>query len=216
MKEIELRASRREVFGKHVRALRRRGILPARVYGPHTAPLPVQLDSQTFSKVWAKAGSLSLIDLDVDGDHSTVLIREVQRDPTTGVPLHADLFAVAMTERLKADVPLVFTGEAPAVGQGGVLLRGLDTVEIEALPRDLPHQIEVDLTPLEQIDSGIHVRDLAVPSGVAVLTPGDELVVKIAAPRIEVEEIVAPPPPPPPAEAAPGVAESEEELEKSG
>jgi large subunit ribosomal protein L25 len=111
-----------------------------------------------------------------------------------------------MTERLRANVPITFAGEAPATKGGGVLLRGMDAVEVESLPRDLPHQLEVDLSALEEIDASIHVRDLAAPPGVTILTPGDELVAKVAAPAVEVEEVVAPTPPP--AEEAVGRVET--------
>lgn len=206
MEEMNLQASRRELLGKRVRALRRKGLLPAHLYGPHTASIPLQLDAHTFQRVWARAGSLSLISLQVDGEQRTVLIRDVQREPTTGNLLHADLYAVAMTERLRASVPVVLHGEAPAARQGGVLLRALDTIEVESLPRDLPHQLDVDVSGLAELEAGIHVRDLTPPPGVTMLTPGEELVVKVATPRVEVEEVVAPTPPP--AEAEVGRVES--------
>jgi large subunit ribosomal protein L25 len=120
-------------------------------------------------------------------------VRDVQRDPIRGSVLHVDFYRVQMTERLTAEIPLVLEGESPIIGRHeGILLQGLSTVEVECLPGDLVDAIAVDLADLLEIDDSIHVRDLAIPSGIDVLTDPDELIVRVAplAEEEVIEEIV--------------------------
>ena len=192
MDRIELKAEPRSVLGKKVGALRRQGILPANVYG-HAESTPVQVPTRAMEQAIARAGRTQLLQLVLDGGEPTnVLIKDYQRHPTKDTLLHVDFYRVAMTARLKIDLPIRLVGEAPAVKQlDGVVLQPLTTVSTESLPGDLPEAIEVDLSDLTELDSAIHVRDLQAPRGVTILTDPEELVVKILPPTVEeVPEVV--------------------------
>ena len=189
---IELKAQPRSKLGKQVRVLRREGIVPANLYG-HAESTALQLPEKEMEYALARAGRTQLLQLALDGDTpTTVLIKDFQRHPTRKSLLHVDFYRVAMTERLRIDVPIRFVGEAPAVKQfDASVFQALSTVSAESLPGDLPEAIEVDLSVLEDLEAAIHVRDLLVPSGVTILTDPEELVVKLIPPTVE-EEVEAP------------------------
>jgi large subunit ribosomal protein L25 len=181
MEQIELTAEKRTIIGKRVKALRREGIIPALLYGPKTEPVPIQCDERELQRVLAWAGGTNLIALRIGdaGKPKMTLVSEVQRDSITNDLYHVDFYQVVMTEKVTAEVNIVFVGEPSAVQQRDVmLLQGADSVEIECLPGDLIHSIEVDLSHLE-IDDAIYVKDLQVPDNVAILTEGEELVAKV-------------------------------------
>jgi large subunit ribosomal protein L25 len=181
MEQIELKAEKRTIIGKRVKALRREGIIPALLYGPKTEPVPIQCDARELQRVLAWAGGTNLIALRIGdaGKPKMTLVSEVQRDSITNDVYHVDFYQVVMTEKVTAEVNIVFVGKPPAVQQSDVmLLQGADSVEVECLPGDLIHSIEVELSDLE-IDDAIYVRDLQVPDNVAILTDGEELVVKV-------------------------------------
>lgn len=192
MEQIELKATKREVTGKQVKALRREGKLPAIIYGRHLSPLPIILDLHDASRVLPGITSSQLITVDVDGNKHTVLVREKQRHPVQGKLIHVDFLAVSMTEKLRANVLIEMEGEAPAVkNYGGVVVPVLEEVEVECLPKDLPEKIMVDLSGLETIGDAIHVKDLVLPKGVEVLTDEDEMVVLVKSPEGEEVEAMA-------------------------
>jgi large subunit ribosomal protein L25 len=210
---IELQATTREERGSHNKPLRREGLVPAVLYGHNVEPRAIVASAGLLHRVWMRAGRTQLIDLSVDGGRAQkVLVREVQISPRTNRPIHADFFAVNLREKLTADVPVVITGESPAVvdAKVGTLQQLITTLRIECLPADLPAQFTVDVSGLLEIDAGIHVRDIALPEGVALVhIDPDELVVKVAALRIveEEPEVVSEEVP---AEAAEGEAAAEE------
>jgi large subunit ribosomal protein L25 len=185
---FELSAEPRSIVGKKVRFLRRQGLVPGNVYG-HAASTAIQMPAREVEHAIHRAGRTQLISLAVNGDATTVLLKTWQRHPYKGDLLHVDFFRVAMTETLRMDVPIRVSGDAPAVKlTGGTPFQPLSTLSVECLPGDIPEGIDVDISGLEHDDDSIFVRDLTVPSGVTVLTDGDELVVKIMAARVEVEE----------------------------
>jgi large subunit ribosomal protein L25 len=197
---LALTAKPRTETGKHVHALRRRGEIPAVLYGHNVEPLALAIESRMLERVWHRAGRSHLVDLKLDGGTPRkVLIRELQVDPRTARYLHVDLFAVNLREKLIVDIPIVPVGEAPAVSdlKIGVLQQIMTTVKIECLPGDIPAQLTVDVSALSAIDDGVHLAAVPLPEGV-VLAHGvdpEELVVKISALRVieEVEEVeVAP------------------------
>jgi len=192
MEQLELAVEKRSILGKKVKSLRRKGIIPAVIYGQGMESMAVQVQERELERVLRRAGSTHLINLAIgDGERKTVLVREVQRDPITDRLIHVDFYAVKMTERIYSEVPLVLVGESPAVRSGeGMLIYGVDKVEVECLPADLPESIQVDLSGLEAVDQAIYVRDLLKPKGVEILTDPDELVVKVAPVVEEVEEEV--------------------------
>jgi large subunit ribosomal protein L25 len=194
MATIQLQATTREERGHRNRALRRAGKVPAILYGHNVDPRPIEAEARVLHRVWMSAGRTHLVDLRVDGGRAQkVLVRDMQVDPRTGTPIHADFFAVNLREKLTADVPVVVVGESPAVVDAkiGTLQQLITTLRIECLPSDLPAQFTVDVSGLMEIDSGIHVRDIVLPDGVAfVHVDEDELVVKVSALRLVTEEEV--------------------------
>lgn len=185
-----LAAQHREITGKAVAHLRKAGRLPAVVYGHGETSSNVMVDSHEFDVLRKRIGPNALVDLSVDGKAARpVLIHDVQIHPVHRRPLHADLFLVRMTEELTVDVPLVATGESHAVEQlNGTLLHPTETVRVKALPDHLPQSIEYSIDSLVDFDATVHVRDLTIPSDVTLLTDPDEIIAKVQAPRIEVEE----------------------------
>lgn len=196
---LSLSAHPRELLHKHVHALRRRGEVPAVLYGHNVTPQPLVTEARALEKVWHRAGRTHLVDLTVDGGRPRkVQIRELQIDPRTAKLLHADFFAVNLREKLTVDIAIMPVGDAPAVAELkiGVLQQVLSTVKIECLPGDIPAQLTIDVSGLREIDDGVHLRDITLPDGVS-FTHGvdpDELVAKIAPLRVlaEVEEEAAP------------------------
>jgi large subunit ribosomal protein L25 len=190
----ELKTSRRDISGKKVRFLRREGLTPANLYGPGIESIPLQAETAVFKSLLYKVGRNALISLRIDGDKKPkmVMLRDIQRDPLTGSLLHVDFFQVEMTHKVRADVALVFVGEAPAAKSRRVMvIESLNHLHVEALPADLPSHIEVDLSVLEEIDQAIHVRDVAAGEGVEVLTEPDQVIARVMESKVEeVEEVV--------------------------
>jgi large subunit ribosomal protein L25 len=190
---IELQAEPRSIVGKKVRFLRRQGVVPGNVYG-HTASTAIQLAARDLEMTIRRAGRTQLVSLAIAGaEPTTVLLKTWQRHPYKGDLLHADFYRVAMTETLRMDVPIRLTGESPAVkSAGGTPFQTQATLSIECLPGDIPEAIEVDLSGLAEIDASVFVRDLVAPSGVTIMTSGDEMIVRIMAPTVEPEVEEAP------------------------
>lgn len=181
-------AETRDVTGKTVKRMRARGKTPAVVYGKGFESRIVSVPTREFRRLYHEVGGNTLVRLQMEGGEENVLIREPDRDPVTGDELHIDFYRVDMNEKITTEVPLRFTGEAPAVrALDGTLVRPLDAVEVECLPRDLPSDIEISLDSLEDFEASIHVRDLAVPEAVEILTDADELVARVEPPRSEEE-----------------------------
>jgi large subunit ribosomal protein L25 len=182
-----LAAAHRDVTGKAVARLRRDGQLPAVVFGHGLESQSVSIDAHEFDQLRRHAGPNTLIDLSVDGKHARpALVHGVQVHPLSRRPVHVDLFVVRMTEELTVDVPLIPSGVSPAVElHGGTLLQVMDTIRVRALPDHLPQQIELPVDRLVDFDAVLKVSDLAVPSGVLLVTDVDEVVAKVAPPRIE-------------------------------
>lgn len=184
----------RTVLGKKVGALRREGRLPAVIFGGHAESTPVETDASVFQKGYRRWGQTTLLSLTgIDGGEVPVLVHGVSREPRTGSLLHVDFARVSLTEKTHAEVPLHFVGESPAVRtHGGVMVHALSEVRIEAFPQDIPHQIDVDLSKIEQIEDTLYVRDLVVDATkIEVLNDADQVVAKAVAPRAE-EEVVKP------------------------
>ncbi len=199
----ELEVTRRDVMGKATKRLRKAGIIPANIFGHQEPSLPVQIDAIALERLQRGHGARSIISLRILGTASpqTVLIRHVQRDPRSGKVIHIDFFRVSMSERINVKVPLRFVGEAPAVtNEGGVLLHLLEALEVECVASDIPEYLEVDITPLAEIDDILHAGDVKLPANFTLLTDAEEGVAKVAATRAEVAEEAA--------AAAPATAEA--------
>ena len=192
MNQEELKVSRREILGKKVRFLRREGLTPVNLYGPNIESIPLQAETSLLKRLIVRVGRNALVTLRIDGDKKSrrVMVRDIQRNPLTEELLHVGFFQVEMTHRVRAEVPLLFLGEAPAVkNRRGMLLQNLTALQVEALPGELPRNIEVDLSGLEELDQAIHVRDVPVDDAVEVLNDPDHMVVQVKETRVEVEEV---------------------------
>lgn len=177
-----LKADKRKILGRKVKNLRNKGILPANIYGKNIKSTAVQVDQTSFQKLFVKAGETELLDMQLEKEKEAhpVLIRNIQVDPVTDNPLHVDFMQVILTEKIEAAVPLVFINEAPTVKEGkGIFLELLNELSVEALPTDLPSQIEVDISGLKEVGDGIVVRELKLPKRVSVKAGAEELVCKI-------------------------------------
>lgn len=161
-----------------VQDIRAAGRIPAIIYGKGITPQEVSLARSEFIKVAKAAGSSSLIDMVIEGQPSTkVLVKEIQRHVLRMDPIHVDLYQVRMDTEITANVPLVFIGESAAVKTGGgTLVKSVDELEVECLPGDLPHEIQIDLSKLESFEDAITVGSLTLPAGVKV-TAEDELTI---------------------------------------
>ena len=193
MEKLKLKANKREVLGKKTRFLRRQGITPTHLFGDGFDSLALQCDTPTLQKTIARAGMTRIIALDVEGDKKphSVFIREIQKEPRSGALLHVDFYQVKMTEKIKFDVPIVLTGEAPAMKEKGrTVSHSLTSLSVECLPDDLPPQIEVDISILEEVEQAIFVRDIVLGPEVTVLDEPDQMVVKVSEVKEEVEEVV--------------------------
>ena len=192
-KTYELTVEPRTVIGKQSRQLRRQDLVPAVVYGPNIDPQSIQVPLKELERVYLRAGNITLIDLKVgEGTESRkVFIYNVQRNPVNHGLMHVDFLEVNLREEMTASVPINLIGEAPAVHRNeGLLMSALDHVQVRALPMDLPPGLDLDISGLEEIDQALHVSDLTIPGNVTLLTPEDEMVVKITSlPVEEVEEV---------------------------
>ena len=183
---IELNAQSRIITGSKVKTLRKKGFLPAVIYGESMESKAIATPFVDFERVLRTAGESTLVTLNVDGKAHNVLIHDVAYDALRGQPIHADFYAVRMDKVIRATVPLEFFGESSAVkGEGGILVKVMHETEVEALPQNLPHTLRVDLGLLSTFASKVLVKDIMPPKGVELIADGDEIVALVEAPRSE-------------------------------
>jgi len=169
--------------------LRKKGVLPAVFYGKKEVSTPVAINAKDFDRVWKEAGESTVITLEGVGESKEALIHDVSLHPVTGRPEHADFYVFEKGQKITVNVPLEFIGESPAVKDlGGILVKVMHEVEIEAMPKDLPHDLKVDISKLAGMDSTIEAKDLTLPEGVTVLAEPEEVIASIAEPKEEEEE----------------------------
>ena len=194
MNQVQLTVLPRSILGKKVKALRRSGSTPANVYGHRIESLAVQVDTVTLAHTLKTLERNAILSLSVEGERAArpVIVREIRRDILNDAILHVDFYQVSLAEKMKADVPLILVGKSLAVEDlGGILLQGLDSIAVEALPADIPPHIEVDISSLTAFYMSIHVRDLVVDPKVHVFTEGDSVITSVSPPRkVEVVEAV--------------------------
>lgn len=190
--QVTFTAQRREIMKKKVSQLRRQGIIPANIYGHNRASVPVQVNAHDFERFLATHSATTVLRLTLDGTSETAVVRHVQHNPRNGSIEHVDFLHIEMSEPIRVRVPIHLEGDAPALKTtDGMMLQTLDTVEVEALPGDLPDAIGLDVSDMKDLKAAHTVRDLKVPSRVTVLTDPDEPVAKIEPPRIQAEEPAA-------------------------
>lgn len=193
MANQQLAARQRERMKKKVELLRRDGLVPGVLYGPAvTGTQPVSVVEREFDRVYRHAGASTLVDLVVEGGPTRpVLIHDVQYDAMRRVPQHIDFLALDMKVELTLAVPLHLRGESPAVQlHNGILTQLFTELEVRCLPDNIPHAIEVDVSTLTEIGAQMTAAELPLPAGVMLVSPPDELILKIEAPAvIEVPEV---------------------------
>ena len=199
MDKVVLKAVKRDVIGKQVKAMRREGQLPAVIYGRHLEPIAISLEAHAASLVMSKLSSSSLVTIDLEGKEYPALVRERQRNFIKGNLTHIDFMAVDLTEKIRATVRLEFVGVSGAVKDyNAVLVKNIEKLEVECLPTDLPERIAVDIAALAQVGNSIRVRDLAISDAIRILNDEDETIAVASAAKTEASD----------AAAAPGAAEA--------
>ena len=191
MVNLTLKVKKRIVFGKHNKLLRKQGFIPAVVYGKKTPASSLQVDAQSFKDIYKKAGDTDIIDLIIDDgkkeQKKSVLIYDISNHFLNGLPIHIDFYEVEMDKLITARIPITFIGESPAVKLGGVLIKPTQEIEVEALPMDLPHEINVDISMLTDFDQTLCIKDINFSPKVKVLIDEDTPVATINAPISEEE-----------------------------
>ncbi len=187
---ISLSAKIRENVGKKINSQRKKGELPAVVYGPKIKNLSLKVDYKEFEDVFEEVGEASLLSLEIKDKNKKypVLIHEIQRDPVSGKFLHVDFYQAPLKEKVEATVPLMFEGTSPAVEEKeGTLVENMREIEVKALPQKLPSEIKVDISTLKTFEDHILVKDLNLPKEVEIQRSHDEIVASVTPPE-EVEE----------------------------
>lgn len=175
---------------ENLETLRKAGFVPAVFYGKKEASTPISVKNSDFIKVWKQAGSSSVIGLSGSGVDVEALIQDVDLHPVTGKPRHADFYVFEKGKAIKIKVPLEFIGVSPAVKDlGGSLVKVVHYLEIEAMPKDLPHNLNVDISKLIDFKSTLTAKDIKLPNGVTLIAHADEVVASVYEPQEEVEEV---------------------------
>ena len=186
--KIELNAQTRTAIGGRLSSLRKSGYVPAILYGKNQEPLPLQVPLKDFVKAFESAGESTLVYINVDGQAYPVIINDVARDPVSDDVLHADFYKVRLDQKIKAKVPVEFTGEAPAVkDSGGIFVRNVNELEVEGLPQDLPHEITIDISGMKNFGDQILAKDIKLAPGLKIVAEEDEIIATVQEPMSQEE-----------------------------
>ncbi len=192
MANSELKAVPRTVLGKKVAQLRRTGQTPANIFGHKIESTSIQADTVELIHLLRHSSRNAIINMHVEGEPAarTVVVRDLKRNAVTDQLLHVDFYQISMTEKMRADVPVVLFGVSDAVTTfGGVLLQMTEKIAVEALPSDIPVQFDVDVSKITELEGSFHVRDLEVDTDKVTLhTELDVVLARVASPRVVVEE----------------------------
>lgn len=174
-------------------AIRQSGKIPAVFYGKKEKNTPIAIPKVDFLKVWKEAGESTVVALETPEGRVESLIHDVDYDPVTGSPRHADFYVFEKGHKVEIDIPLEFVGVAPAIKDlGGTLVKVLHELQIEAEPQNLPHNLTVDISSLATFDDQILAKDITLPTGVTLLEDPEVVIALVSAPREEKEEEAAP------------------------
>ncbi len=170
-------------------ALRAQEMIPAVYYGAGKDAVSIAIPAKAFAKVYKEAGETTAVTLTIGGEKISTIIHDLQHNHITGEVTHVDFLIIDMKKEIEVAVPLEFVGEAEAEKNGlGNAVKALHEVHVSALPANLPHSIEVDISGLATLEDQIHVKDIKLPHGVTMVTDGDEVIVSMAAFVEEKEE----------------------------
>ena len=187
-----IQATKRDKKGR-LTALRASGLIPAVFYGAGKTTTSISVSQKDFEKVLKNAGESSTVKLSLGNENVDALIHEVQFDPIKGTPLHVDFLVVDMNKPIEVGVPLEFVGVSGAVKGGlGTLVKVMHEIEVSALPKNIPHSIEVDLSKLATLADHISVEDLKLPAGVTAISKAHDIIASVAAQKEEKEEVSGP------------------------
>lgn len=207
---MELKTEARTIFGKKVKSLRTKGLLPAELYGHGLENRHLSVSEKDFLKVFKEAGENTVVTLVVGKDEKLpVLISEVFYDSLKNRVMTVDFHQIRMDEKIEAEVPVELTGDAPAAKKGLIVVKVLNAIKVSAVPAKLPHKFEVDIGSLADEGNAIHVKDLAVDKEVKLLIPEDSVIVTVN--KMKEEKVETPPPAPEAAETAPAAEAAKEE-----
>ena len=185
---VTITAKKRDVK-ESLSRLRSSGSIPAVFYGPKEDSTPISLDYIQFNKILTENGESSVVSLVGEAGEHDVLIHEIQRDPVSGKISHIDFYVMEKGKKVKVNVPVEFIGVSPAIKDlGAILVKVMHEVEVEAMPKDLPHNLEVDISKIVDLDSPVTAGDIKLPSGVALVTEAEEIVALAKMPKEEEEE----------------------------
>ena len=194
MEEVKIKVEVRQDKDKgtsYSKSLRREDFVPAVVYGKGTESKAISIDPSALQRVLQSggAGMNTLIELSVEGTTRTVLVKELQREPVRGHPIHTDFYLVDLEKKVEVSVPIHLVGRPQGVELGGILDHPLREIELECLPLAIPESVSVDVSELD-VGQSVHVRDLELPEGSSVRTNVNLAVASVIAPVV-VEEPVA-------------------------
>ena len=196
MDNLKLKASKRTVFGKSTGSLRREGITPIHVFGNGIESLSLQCDSNELKKLISHEGATRLIDIEIEKEKKprSVFIREIQRDSLNGQLLHVDFYQVNKSEKMNAEIPVVFVGDSPAIRSKINIIEHLLThIEIEAYPEKMPPHIEVDISGLIEAGDAIYVKDIVFDKDILTTADPEHIVVKVSRIKVSAEKAAAAP-----------------------
>jgi large subunit ribosomal protein L25 len=190
MQKFELKVKSRELTGKKTAQLRKKGFLPAVMYGPETEPKNIMVEQSVFEKVYNKAGNNAVVHLNLDEgkEDYDVLIYDVAYDPITDFIIHVDFYCFRSGHKLNTTIPFVFVGQAkPVKEQGAVLIKPMEELEVRCLPKDLVNEIEIDVSKIQTLDDVIKVSDIKMPEGMEAISGADDIIALVTMVREEAE-----------------------------
>lgn len=194
--KAKIRENEDKTTRKKAKVLRKKGFLPAVIYGPKLKAIPLEVELKEFEKVYQEAGESSLINLQLPEikKEYPVLIHEIQKNPLLDRPIHIDFYQASLTEEVEAKVPLIFEGTPPAIKElGGTLVKNFSELEIKALPQNLPKEIKIEIKSLKTFEDKILIKDLKIAKEIKILKEADEIVAWVAPPEKVEEELEKPP-----------------------
>lgn len=189
MEKVSLAATTRDVFGRKTNKGRKSGLVPAVIYGRGIETKSLWVKDLELARLIKQSGESTMISLSIDGkDNRNVIIYDIQEDPLRGNYRHIDFFQVRMDEEIETEVELAYVGESPAVKElGGVLVKSINSVEVQCLPADLPSEIEVDISALKTFEDYIYIKDLKISPKVKIDLDPETVVALVTPPRSEEE-----------------------------
>ena len=189
VQKLHLAVTPRELFGKNLKKMRHQGLIPSNVFGPGFKSVSITTQLKDFSKAYKTARETGVVYLDLNKEEIPTLIGQVQHHPVSNAIIHIDFRKIDLKQKIETTVPVKTVNDSPAIAQGGVLLTQSDHVLVEALPEEIPQEIEIDLSKLLEIGAEVRVKDLPVSTSYVVKEDPEKILLSIIAHK---EESVTP------------------------